>query len=72
MLIYATNGLIVPLNNYKINWRKRKKKIPCTEFNYHFWTKCNPKRSTCLAGRVDIVIKNQNPDLEQTIIKIIM
>jgi len=25
VLIYASNGLIVPLNNYKINWQKTKK-----------------------------------------------
>ena len=55
----------------QMNWKKIQKKIPGTEFNYDFWTKCHPKRSTYPACRAVIATKNQSPDLEQTIVKLI-
>ena len=53
------------------NWGKIEQKIPGVKFNYDFWDNCVPKRSTYPACRAVIAVKNQNPDLEQTIIKLI-
>ena len=53
------------------NWSKIEQKISGVKFNYDFWDNCTPKRSTYPACRAVIAVKNQNPDLEQTIIKLI-
>jgi len=53
------------------NWGEIEQKIPGVKFNYDFWDNCIPKRSTYPACRAVIAVKNQNPDLEQTIIKLI-
>jgi putative protein-disulfide isomerase len=55
----------------QINWGKIEQKIPGVKFNYDFWDNCTPTRSTYPACRTVIAVKNQNPDLEQTIIKLI-
>ena len=55
----------------QMNWRKIQQKIPGTEFNYTFWGNCRPKRSTYPACRAVIAVKNQNSDLEQTMVKLI-
>ena len=52
-------------------WRKVQKHIPDTEFNFDFWTKCIPKRSTYPACRAVIATKEQNPSLEKEIISAI-
>jgi putative protein-disulfide isomerase len=55
----------------KSNWEKIQQKIPGTEFNYDFWDKCNPRRSTYPACRAVIAVKNQNPELESPMITLI-
>jgi putative protein-disulfide isomerase len=55
----------------QMNWRKIQQKIPGTEFNYAFWGNCHPKRSTYPACRAVIAVKNQKPELEKVIIKLI-
>lgn len=55
----------------QMNWRKIEQTIPGTKFNNDFWKNCTPKRSTYPACRAIIAVKNQNPDLEQTIITLI-
>ena len=55
----------------QMNWRKIQQKIPGTEFNYTFWDNCHPKRSTYPACRAVIAVKNQKPELEKVIIKLI-
>jgi len=48
----------------QLNWQKVAEKIPGTEFNYKFWSECNPVRSTYPSCRAVIATKNQNKDLE--------
>ncbi|SFV76158.1 Thioredoxin [hydrothermal vent metagenome] len=55
----------------KSNWEKIQQKIPGTEFNYDFWDKCNPRRSTYPACRAVIAVKNQNLELEPQMIRLI-
>ncbi len=49
------------------NWQRIQQEIPGTEFNYDFWTKCQPKRSTYPACRAVIAAGMQQvePDQEQ-------
>ena len=47
----------------KSNWRAIIKKIPNTQFNFDFWSKCQPIRSTYPACRAVLVAKNINDDL---------
>lgn len=53
------------------NWQKIEKNIPGTIFNYDFWTNCTPVRSTYPACRAVIAAKNQNDQLEISIINAI-
>lgn len=55
----------------KSNWEKIQQKIPGTEFNYDFWDKCSPRRSTYPACRAVIAVKNQNLELEPQMIRLI-
>ena len=55
----------------QMNWHKIEQKIPGVSFNYTFWDSCTPKRSTYPACRAVIAVKNQNYDLEQTMVKLI-
>ena len=55
----------------QMNWHKIEQKIPGVSFNYTFWDSCTPKRSTYPACRAVIAVKNQNSDLEQTMVKLI-
>ena len=55
----------------QMNWHKIQQKIPGVSFNYTFWDSCTPKRSTYPACRAVIAVKNQNSELEQTMVKII-
>jgi putative protein-disulfide isomerase len=55
----------------QMNWHKIEQKIPGVSFNYTFWDSCTPRRSTYPACRAVIAVKNQNPDLEQTTVKLI-
>ena len=55
----------------QMNWHKIEQKIPGVSFNYTFWDSCTPKRSTYPACRAVIAVKNQNSELEQTMVKTI-
>jgi len=55
----------------QMNWRRIEQKIPGTKFNNIFWKNGTPRRSTYPACRAVIAVKNQNPNLEQTIITLI-
>ena len=41
------------------NWRAIEKKVPETKFNYDFWEKCEPRRSTYPACRAVIAARKQ-------------
>ncbi|MBX2867207.1 MAG: DsbA family protein [Acidiferrobacterales bacterium] len=43
-------------------WLEIKKRIPGTEFNFDFWTVCEPKRSTWPACRAVIAARGQGTD----------
>ena len=55
----------------QMNWRKIEHSIPGTKFNYDFWSNCSPRRSTYPACRAVIVIRKQNPSLEERMINLI-
>ena len=55
----------------QLNWKKIEQKIPGVKFNYDFWTKCSPKRSTYPACRAVIAVKNQNLKLSIKMIELI-
>jgi putative protein-disulfide isomerase len=52
-------------------WRKIQMQIPGTEFNFDFWDKCEPRRSTYPACRAVIAARKQNPDTELEMIEAI-
>ncbi len=45
-------------------WRRIQGRIPGTEFNFDFWTRCSPRRSTYPACRAVIAARAQDPDLD--------
>ncbi|MCB1755818.1 MAG: DsbA family protein [Gammaproteobacteria bacterium] len=49
-------------------WQKIQRVVPGTEFNFDFWTKNTPRRSTYPACRAVIAAKNQNPEYEKPMI----
>jgi len=53
------------------NWLKIQQEIPGTDFNFDFWEKCSPMRSTYPACRAVIAAKNQDKKLEKTMINAI-
>lgn len=50
-------------------WRKIQQYIPSTKFNFDFWEKCQPRRSTYPACRAIIAARKQNTDLEKAMIE---
>ena len=52
-------------------WRKIQQTIPGTKFNFDFWDKCIPKRSTYPACRAVIAARNQDPQVELAMIEAI-
>ncbi len=42
------------------HWKTIEKKVPGTRFNYTFWEKCTPRRSTYPACRAVIAARNQD------------
>lgn len=46
-------------------WRNIEVRVPGTQFNYDFWTKCQPRRSTYPSCRAVIAARTQQPDSEQ-------
>ncbi len=51
-------------NDISSYWRKIQSHIPNTEFNFDFWGKCQPRRSTFPACRAVISAKSQNFEFE--------
>lgn len=45
-------------------WQRIQQEVPGTEFNYDFWEKCQPRRSTYPACRAIIACRMQQPSLE--------
>lgn len=52
-------------------WKKIQMDIPGTEFNFDFWTRCSPRRSTYPACRAIIASRMQQPELEDEMLKAI-
>lgn len=50
-------------------WRNIQVKIPNTEFNFEFWEKCSPRRSTYAACRAILVAKEQGAQAESAMIR---
>ncbi len=50
-------------------WRRIQQHIPGTQFNFDFWDKCEPRRSTYPACRAVIAARKQNPDIELDMIE---
>ncbi len=50
-------------------WKKIQQHIPSTEFNFDFWDKCEPRRSTYPACRAVIAARKQNANIEQRMIE---
>lgn len=53
----------------KKTWQTIEHQIPGTQFNFEFWTNCKPRRSTYPACRAVIATKNQNIELERSMIE---
>ena len=49
-------------------WKTIQREIPGTQFNYDFWTLCQPRRSTYPACRAIVACKMQRPDLEMAML----
>ncbi len=45
-------------------WRNIQTRVPGTEFNFDFWTECEPKRSTYPSCRAVIAARKQSPEAE--------
>lgn len=45
-------------------WKNIQVHVPGTEFNFDFWTECDPKRSTYLSCRAVIAARMQQPEAE--------
>lgn len=50
--------------NIQDTWKTIQQEIPGTEFNYDFWTRCRPRRSTYPACRAIIACRMRQPQLE--------
>ena len=49
-------------------WRKIQTTVPGTEFNFDFWSRNTPRRSTYPACRAVISARKQNPEIEEAMI----
>jgi len=52
-------------------WRKIQKHIPGTQFNFDFWERCQPRRSTYPACRAVIAARKQVKNIEYSMIEAI-
>jgi len=52
-------------------WKNIEVRVPGTQFNYDFWTKCEPKRSTYPSCRAVIAARKQKPEAELPMIRAI-
>lgn len=50
--------------NIRDNWRRIQQEIPGTSFNFDFWAKCQPRRSTYPSCRAVIAARMQSPESE--------
>ena len=57
--------------NIRDNWRRIEQEIPGTEFNFNFWTECQPRRSTYASCRAVIAARMQKPEFEYEMVKAI-
>ena len=55
----------------KANWQRIQEVVPGTEFNYDFWTDCEPRRSTYPACRAIIAAKKQGAQYEVLMVQAI-
>ncbi len=46
-------------------WRRIEERIPGTRFNFEFWTRCAPRRSTWPACRAVIAARRQSPAFDR-------
>lgn len=46
------------------NWRRIEEQVPGTKFNYDFWEKCQPRRSTYPACRAVIAAREQGQEYD--------
>ena len=58
-------------NTIRETWERIQHEIPGTEFNYDFWTRCSPRRSTYPACRAIIACRMQQPALESDMLLLI-
>lgn len=49
-------------------WQKIQQTVPDTQFNFEFWKKCTPRRSTYAACRAVIAARRQHSRQEETMI----
>ncbi len=49
-------------------WRRIQEQVPGTEFNFAFWQRCRPRRSTYPACRAVIAARRQDAGREETMI----
>lgn len=52
-------------------WQRIEQVVPGTQFNFDFWTDCKPRRSTYLACRAVLAVKELVPEKEQHMISAI-
>jgi putative protein-disulfide isomerase len=50
------------------SWKNIETRVPGTQFNFDFWTKCEPKRSTYPSCRAVIAARKQKPEIEREMI----
>ena len=55
-------------SNIRNTWRRIQREIPATDFNYDFWTKCIPRRSTYPSCRAVIAAVMQDESCSERII----
>jgi putative protein-disulfide isomerase len=52
----------------QITWREIEERIPTARFNFDFWTRNTPRRSTYPACRAVIAARSMDPDIEDSMI----
>ncbi|MGV6825501.1 MAG: DsbA family protein [bacterium] len=55
----------------QFNWRKIGEELPWVRFNWQFWERCHPRRSTYPACRAVIAARQQSEEMEWPMIKAI-
>ncbi len=58
---------VMPLetqNYVQTQWHKIIRSVPGTVFNFDFWSRCKPRRSTYIACRAVILARRQNREVE--------